>query len=133
MKLSNSVAHALAAVVQVAANKSSKPLANPAICKIAKLPERYILQLMRRLVKGGVLESVRGVAGGYRLARAADQLTLADIIAALDPIETEVGLLCESLEPASQQVVRQAFEGLEGDAKRRLAQIRISDLRPAGV
>ncbi|BBO31584.1 hypothetical protein PLANPX_1196 [Lacipirellula parvula] len=88
---------------------------------------------MRRLVKGGVLESVRGVAGGYRLARAADQLTLADIIAALDPIETEVGLLCESLEPASQQVVRQAFEGLEGDAKRRLAQIRISDLRPAGV
>jgi Rrf2 family protein len=131
MKLNNSTCHAIVAVVQLANHTSSKPLSNRVICDNAKLPERYVLQLMRRLTKGGVLESRKGVAGGYRLARPADQITVADIVESLDPMETDAGLLCESLEPDSQRVVRAALEGMESDAIRRLAQIRLTDLKPA--
>ncbi|MEG1805996.1 MAG: Rrf2 family transcriptional regulator, partial [Clostridia bacterium] len=44
----------------------------------------YIEQLMRLLKNDGIVESVRGVSGGYMLARTADKITLGEILRSLE-------------------------------------------------
>jgi FeS assembly SUF system regulator len=43
-----------------------------------------VSKLLKQLAHGGLVESVRGVHGGYRLARAPESITVADIVAALE-------------------------------------------------
>jgi FeS assembly SUF system regulator len=43
-----------------------------------------VAKLLKLLVKGGLVESTRGVHGGYRLARSADEITVADVVSALE-------------------------------------------------
>ncbi len=52
------------------------------------LPQPYLEQILLALKGAGVVKSKRGVGGGYLLARPADQITLAEIISAVDgPIQ----------------------------------------------
>jgi Rrf2 family protein len=58
------------------------------------MPERFLLQILRCLVTHGVLQSTRGVDGGYCLARPPEEITLRDIVEAfenpLDPAAPEL-------------------------------------------
>jgi Rrf2 family protein len=49
-----------------------------------KIPERYLVQILLQLKRSGLVHSVRGAAGGYRLARAPERVTLAEILSAVD-------------------------------------------------
>ena len=48
------------------------------------ISESYLEQLVRLLKKAGLVRSVRGAGGGYRLARAADTISVGDILRALE-------------------------------------------------
>lgn len=48
------------------------------------IPTATTAKLLKTLAKGGLLESLRGSRGGYRLARSAERITIADIIHALE-------------------------------------------------
>ncbi len=48
------------------------------------LPEPTVAKTLKLLVRGGVVNSVRGVNGGYRLARGAGDISIADIVVAID-------------------------------------------------
>jgi Rrf2 family protein len=48
------------------------------------MPERFLLQILRTLVTHGLLTSVRGVYGGYCLARSPEEISLLEIIEAID-------------------------------------------------
>lgn len=48
---------------------------------------RYLKQVMRNLTAGGLVESRRGTKGGYLLARAAETITILDIVNAVEPIK----------------------------------------------
>ena len=55
------------------------------------MPERFLLQILRSLVTHGVLESTRGVDGGYRLSRDANEISVLDVMEAIDgPYEPDV-------------------------------------------
>jgi Rrf2 family protein len=54
------------------------------------LPREFMAKIFRQLVEGGVLTSAKGPGGGFSLARPADQITLLDVIEAVDgssPVE----------------------------------------------
>jgi FeS assembly SUF system regulator len=64
-----------------------------------RLPQPMVTKILKALARGGLLASQRGVKGGYRLARSAEQITVADIISALEgPIQMTD---CTGLEPGS--------------------------------
>jgi len=48
------------------------------------IPSSYLSKILRRLVLAGILESQKGRGGGFRLARPAEQVTVRDILAAVD-------------------------------------------------
>ena len=95
------------------------------------MPERFLLQVLRSLVNHGVLTSTRGVDGGYRLSRPASEISLLDLIEATDgPIRAaspELG----PLSAKAQDRVATALSGLADDAKQRLSQVKLSQLKPA--
>ena len=48
------------------------------------LSQKYLEQLLSMLKKGGIVESTRGASGGYVLSRSAEEITIKDILAAVD-------------------------------------------------
>lgn len=48
------------------------------------VPAPTVAKLLKTLARGGLLQSLRGAHGGYRLARPAERISVADIIAALE-------------------------------------------------
>lgn len=55
------------------------------ITQLDRLPDSFVRRLVGRMVKGGLLETVRGKKGGIRLARPAGQISLLDVVVAMEP------------------------------------------------
>ena len=67
----------------------ARPVALADIAERQDISLSYLEQLFAKLRRGGLVTSVRGPGGGYRLSRPSDQLRIADIIMAVDePIAT---------------------------------------------
>jgi Rrf2 family protein len=48
------------------------------------IPERYLVQILLQLKGAGLVTSTRGAAGGYRLARSPDQISLGEVLSSID-------------------------------------------------
>ncbi len=59
----------------------------PRIAELTNVPASYLSKLLQILGRAGLVESQRGVGGGFRLARAARSISLYDIVEPLEPIE----------------------------------------------
>jgi len=59
----------------------------PALAEMTKVPSNYLAKVLQSLAQADLIVGRRGVGGGYRLARAAEKISLLDIINAIDPIE----------------------------------------------
>lgn len=84
MKLSRTVTYGLRAAIQLAEYESQAPVPCSRIASDGKMPERFLLQILRTMVTHGVLDSTRGVDGGYSLVRSAHEITFLEIIEAID-------------------------------------------------
>lgn len=84
MRLTRASSYALHALAHIAAAKPSKPTPSHEIAKAHQIPERFLLKVLKPLVAAGLLHSVKGPRGGYRLARPAREISLLEIIEAVD-------------------------------------------------
>jgi Rrf2 family protein len=75
--------YAIRAVLELAA-AGDVPVRAEAIARSQGIPPKYLGNLLADLRRARVITSQRGQGGGYRLARAASAITLADIIRAID-------------------------------------------------
>ncbi|MCS6778559.1 MAG: Rrf2 family transcriptional regulator [Geminicoccaceae bacterium] len=91
------------------------------------LPRRHLEQLMQQLVRAGLLKSVRGPRGGYRLARERRRISAADILLALresPAAESGTG----STSPLAREVLGPLWAELEALLVERLAQVSLESL-----
>jgi Rrf2 family protein len=84
MKLSSAAGYALSAVTYMANSKEDGPIASHVVAAARGIPERFLLKVLKPLVAARILSSIKGPNGGYRLARAPSQVTLLDIVEAVD-------------------------------------------------
>lgn len=82
MRLSARVDYALRAVSELAAADAARTVEQLSVAQ--KIPSKYLESILGELRRGGLLRSQRGPDGGYRLGRPANQISIADIIRALD-------------------------------------------------
>jgi len=61
--------------------------ATEAIAKATKVPPAYLSKVIQALVKAGVLTSRRGIGGGITLLKRPDELTILEVVNAVDPIK----------------------------------------------
>jgi len=84
MTISRTTAYALHALVQLATFPAKTPIPCRQLAETGKMPERFLLQILRNLVTKGILQSTRGVDGGYFLLRTPDEITLLEIMEAVE-------------------------------------------------
>src|SRR5690242_21375669 len=84
MRLSTKGRYAVTAMADLAAQENGKPVALAEIAKRQEISLSYLEQLFAKLRRQGLVKSVRGPGGGYRLGSPADELRVADIILAVD-------------------------------------------------
>jgi len=84
--LTQTAEYALRAVVHLARLEGDLPVRATALAAVTDVPENYLRKVLHELVRGGVLLSIRGKHGGFRLAVPADELTLLDVVARFDRI-----------------------------------------------
>jgi Rrf2 family iron-sulfur cluster assembly transcriptional regulator len=84
MKLSTKGRYAVTAMMDLAIHDKYGPVTLSEISQCQGISLSYLEQLFAKLRKSGLVEGVRGPGGGYRLARSAEQVTVADIISAVD-------------------------------------------------
>ncbi|MDA4844143.1 RrF2 family transcriptional regulator [Hoeflea poritis] len=84
MKMSDGVEWAIHCVMLLGALPPSATLSGKALAEFHGIPESYLLKHLKMLVTNGILESVPGPRGGYRLARQTKDITLLDIVQAVD-------------------------------------------------
>lgn len=101
---------ALEVVVDVALHARPDPVQAHDITRRQNVPQRYLEQIMQALARAGILRSVRGPKGGYRLARERRRIMAGDIVRAIADLEnmeenaeTRLGVgylrpLCDELE-----------------------------------
>jgi len=94
MQISSQTEYALRALTALALSKNEKPLSVSEICKLQKLPPKYIEQIFRKLKKTGLVISLHGSKGGYRLGRDISEISLRDIMNSLG--ENFGSSLCKS-------------------------------------
>lgn len=87
MKMSDGVEWTAHACVLLAALPPGVGLPAAALAEFHELAPAYMAKHMQALARAGVVESVRGPRGGYRLARKADDITLWDIVEAIEGVE----------------------------------------------
>lgn len=75
----------------MALHEESEPTSVKEIAERTDLPQPYLEQILLAVKGAGLVKSKRGVGGGYVLARPPDEITLADVIVAVDgPIATRL-------------------------------------------
>jgi Rrf2 family protein len=85
MKLSAKSEYACLAMLQLAQDyDSGEPVQIRRIADAHGIPSRFLVQILLQLKSASLVVSTRGAAGGYRLARSPDEISLADVIDVLD-------------------------------------------------
>jgi Rrf2 family protein len=82
--LSTKVVYGVAAVFELALSEGKGPLQARDIARAQGIPEDYLRQLMAMLKRAKIVESIRGVQGGYILKRRASEITIGEIMACLE-------------------------------------------------
>ncbi len=84
MKLSYTVHYAVRAVAYIAAQSNNHVVIGHRAARKLSIPKGFLLRILVSLSRANILLSVRGPNGGYRLARPAREITLLDIIEAVE-------------------------------------------------
>jgi Rrf2 family protein len=84
--LSQTAEYALRAVLAVATEGSDQPVGAARLAARLGIPQNYLSKTLHQLARAGVLESTRGKSGGFRLARAADKISLLEVVSPFDDV-----------------------------------------------
>jgi Rrf2 family protein len=88
MKISTKGEYGIRALLELAQRAGEGYIQSGEIAQVRQIPENYLYQLLITLRKAGLIRSRRGPQGGHMLARAPENICLAEVIIALEgPIE----------------------------------------------
>lgn len=128
MRLSRTVAYGLQATLHLARLGSKGPVPCNQLAAAGQMPERFLLQVLRNLVTHGVLQSSRGVDGGYSLDRHPADISLLEIIEAIDGPLTSDMPLRNGLPRTCQAKLDQTLARAAEATRRQLAATTLADL-----
>lgn len=136
MKLGDGVEQAIHCVAVLAGLPADGVLAAAALAEFHGVSPSYLLKHLQALSSAGILSSVPGPAGGYRLARTPEQVTLLDIVLAVEGAEP--AFRCAEIrqrgpkplpgKPARPCEINAAMQRAEQAYRRELARVTIADL-----
>ena len=84
MKITARTEYATLAVLELSLREGARHVQAKEIAEKQSIPLKFLEQILSQLRTAGVVKSVRGASGGYSLARAASEISLRDVVAAVE-------------------------------------------------
>ena len=130
MRISAKADYAVRAAIALADPDQDGPLKGDRISEAQGIPLRFLENILGELRHSGLVQSQRGAEGGYWLARPAAEITVAEIIRAVDgPLATVRGERPEDLEYLGRaQKLQDVWVGLRANIREILESVTLADL-----
>jgi Rrf2 family protein len=129
LRLTKKLLFGIEAVLDIAYNAGPRPVQAASITKRQGIPKRYLEQVLQALVRAGILAGQRGPKGGYRLAKDAAEISVADVVRIVRTIEVAPDPLDGA--PASalgHQIVRPIWHDLMASQMAALEGLTLAEL-----
>jgi Rrf2 family protein len=129
VRLSAKADYAIRAAVELAAGGDEHQKTDR-VAAAQDIPLRFLEHILLDLKHAQLVESRRGAEGGYRLARPADEITLADVLRAVEgPLANVRGARPETLEfSGSAESLREVFVALRASIRTVLERVTLADV-----
>ncbi|CUJ93575.1 Rrf2 family transcriptional regulator [Shimia thalassica] len=132
MKLSTKGRYAVVALADIALKKDDGLVTLAEISERQDISLAYLEQLFVKLRRAGLVESVRGPGGGYRLAKTPSEIRVVEILSAVDEtvsaLHTGAGASGGASGTRAQSLSNRLWEGLSAQVYVFLHQTRLSDV-----
>lgn len=130
MRISAKAEYACLAMIALAERGAGDPLVRIRdISEAGGIPETYLVQILLRLKLAGLVQSARGASGGYRLARPATAITVAEILEAVD----DTGELASVERGSESPALRRLWQDVAAAERAVLRSTTLADLLPEPV
>jgi Rrf2 family protein len=129
VRLSARVDYAIRAAAELAA-AGGGPVTADRLAAAQLIPAKFLEEILTQLKRSGLVRSQRGPAGGYWLARPADEITMADVIRAVDgPLANVRGQRPEDLDYAgTAAALQQVWIALRASERAVLEEVTLAHL-----
>ncbi len=126
MKISQKLEYACRALTQLAKHHDGRTLTRlDDLAQREDISRSFLLQILNDLRRAGLIESCRGAAGGYLLARPAAAISLRQVVESVDP-----ALLQNSVTPAGESgsAIQSVWEKISLDLREALEQVTLENI-----
>jgi Rrf2 family protein len=130
MRVSAKVDYAVRAAVELVGSDQSSPVKGDEIAEAQDIPFRFLENILGELRRDGLVASQRGSEGGYWLARPPEDITVADIIRAVEgPLADVHGTSPELLDPPGRAApLRRVWVATRASLRAVLEQVTLADI-----
>ena len=130
MRISAKADYAVRATIELATEEVVTPLKGELIADAQRIPLRFLENILGELRHAGLVQSQRGAEGGYWLSRPPEEITLAEIIRAVEgPLATTRGERPEDLEyRGASEPLQTVWVALRANIREVLEQVTLADV-----
>lgn len=95
-----------------------------------QIPESFLAKILQRLMRAGLVDSVRGAGGGFKLARPASEINVLDVMEAIDGplVINRCAVDPESCDLSGSCVIHPIWSVIKSELERKLEKINFKDL-----
>jgi Rrf2 family protein len=130
MRISAKADYAVRAAIELATEEVVTPVKGERVADAQKIPLRFLENILGEMRHAGLVQSQRGAEGGYWLSRAPEEITLAEIIRAVEgPLATTRGERPEDLEyRGASEPLQTVWIALRANIREVLEQVTLADI-----
>jgi Rrf2 family protein len=130
MRISAKADYAVRAAVELAAATDDKPVKAERIASAQDIPLNFLENILGELRHAGVVRSHRGAEGGFRLAKPADEITIADIIRAVEGPLASVrgGPPEETAYPGTSEALPRVWIAVRANLRKVVEHVTVADV-----
>ena len=128
MKTQRSTRHALYAALEMAAAAPGELVTAAEVAARHELPPAVVAKVFQRLAQAGLAIGARGVAGGYRLARPAAEITVLEVIEVFEQLGSPPRPGRAAAEPEAERRLAGLFGEIDEQVRATLASVSLATL-----
>ena len=132
MKISTKGRYGLRALIDLAQYSEIEPVSINSIALRQGISERYLEQLMTLMKKAGLIKSIRGASGGYVLAKEIEEISVGDVLRALEgnlqPVECAAFSQEDSCEASGVCVTKYVWQRINESINKTVDEISLKQL-----
>jgi Rrf2 family protein len=127
--------YAVRATLELAASKNREPVKGEKLADAQQIPLQFLEHILLDLKRHELVKAKRGVRGGYWLARDPEEITVADVIRAVEgPLANIHDISPEATEyPGNAQHLREVWVAVRANLRAVLEEVSIADVRAGNL